>query len=541
MPAVVTERLIRGNVITMDPNRPRAEAFAVRGTTIVAVGSLADARAAVSSSAEFIDAGEATIVPGLIDTHNHMLWTGLQSRLVDLSPCRSIEDILERVRTYAAERSDVDWIVGGEGWHIANLRENRYPTRAELDRVSPHRPVYLPRGGHAAVANSEALRRASIDDAIADPPGGRLERDPLTNALTGLLLEPPAFRLVATHVPQPSSSERRAALEDIQRRYHAAGITGIVDPGLQPDELALYAALHADDALTMRCVVMPLADSSLSEPEMYARLDGLHARTGDGDATLRYGGVKVFLDGGASFGTALMREPYPDERCNCGIQVTPTNRFERLAHYCATNGWSMGVHTVGGKAIDIALDVFGTVNRVHPIADLRFHLIHAYLWPSTGNVRTAAMLGVGVATQPMMQYQFGAQLVERFGLDAMRAATPIRTWLAGGVTVGGGSDSPIARFEPLLGLWQAVTRVIGDASGTVVGPREAIEPEEALALYTRAAAHLCFAESERGMLRAGLLADWVTLSVDPTTCEPEQLRTARVQSTAIGGNVIYNA
>jgi predicted amidohydrolase YtcJ len=534
------EWIVRGNVVTMDPLLPRAKALAVRHSTIVAVGSLSEARAAVGHDAELFDAGEATITPGLIDTHNHMLWTGIQSRLVELGACRTIADVLNAIKAYAAAHADVEWVVSGEGWHVANLAENRYPSRDELDAVCPNRAVYLPRLGHAAVANSVALIRAGIDESTTDPMGGRIVRAD-DGRLTGLLLEPPAFELVAKHVPRPSPSDRRAALLESQRRYHAAGITGIVDPGLRREDLQIYFDAHRSGELTMRSVVMPLADSAISEQAMYAALDDLHARTGEGGPTLRFGGVKVFLDGGASFGTALMREPYPDERCNCGIQVTPTTRFERLAHYCAANGWSIGVHVVGGGAIDIALDVFAAVDRLHPIRDLRFTLIHAYLWPSEKNVQDAARLGVCVATQPMMQYQFGSMLVERFGLERMSSATPIRSWLDGGVDVGGGSDSPIAAFEPLLGLWQATTRVIGDESGTVVGERQAIEPAEALALYTRTAAKLCFAEKERGMLRPGLLADWVALSVDPTTCAPSDLKTASVLATAVDGQIVHAA
>ena len=513
----------------------------VRGNRIVAVGSLSDVRGTVGARAEIVDAGDATIVPGLIDTHNHMLWTGIQARLVDLAECGSIEDIRQAVHAYADERRDVEWIVSGEGWHIAALRERRYPTREELDAVCPNRPVYLPRGGHAAVANSEALRRAGLDENAIDQPGGRIVRDGATGRLNGLLLEPPAFELVGKHVPRPSSDERRAALVDVQRRYHAAGLSGIIDPGLRAPDLHLYETLHREGALTMRSVVMPLADSSVSEEAMYASFEGLSGRTGDGDAMLRFGGLKLFVDGGASFGTALMREPYPDERCNCGIQVTPTNRFERLAHHCAANGWSLGVHVVGGAAIDIALEVFATVDRQHPIRDLRFSLIHAYLWPSDANIATAARLGVMVATQPMMQYQFGAMLVERFGIERMAAATPIRSWLEGGVTVGGGSDSPIAPFSPLSGLWQATTRIIGDRLGSIVGERQAISGVAALGLYTRDAAKLSFAEHERGTLRTGMLADWTALSVDPITCEPAALRDARVCLTAVDGTVVYAA
>jgi predicted amidohydrolase YtcJ len=466
-----------------------------------------------------------------------MFWTGIQSRIVDLSRAASIADIQARVRDYAARHPQAGWIVSGEGWHVANLKEQRYPTRQELDAACADRPVYLPRVGHAAVANSKALAIAGIGRDTPEPAGGRIERD-AAGEPTGQLLELPAFQPVAAHVPSLSHEDRLASLEDIQKTYHAVGITGIIDPGVNTETLGVYQDLWGAGRLTMRSVVMPLADSARPPDEVMASLKAWGVRTGFGDSRLRLGGIKLFVDGGASLGTALMREPHPDERCNCGIQVTSTDMLRRIAHFCADRRWSLGVHVVGGKAIDLALEVFDEVDRHHSIRDLRFCLIHAYLWPSERNIATAKRLGVVVATQPSMQYTFGPILVKRFGAALMAKATPIRDWLDGGVVVGGGSDSPITPFSPLLGLWQATTRRI-EGSGEAIGREEVITAEEALALYTRNGAYLSFAEHERGMLRPGMLADWIALSVDPLTADPDQVHEARVRMTAVGGAVVH--
>ena len=530
--------VVRGSIITMDPRRPRAEALAVRGDRIVAVASLAEARDAAGAGAREIGFADGAVLPGLIDTHNHMFWTGIQSRIVDLSRAASIADIQARIRDYAARHPKAPWIVSGEGWHVVNLKEQRYPTRQELDAACADRPVYLPRVGHAAVANSKALAIAGIGRDTPEPAGGRIERDAKTGEPTGVLLEMPAFEPVARHVPTLSHADRLAALEEIQKTYHAAGITGIVDPGVTPEILGIYQDLWAAGRLTMRSVVMPLADTSRPPDEVIAALKAWGVRTGFGDARLRLGGIKLFVDGGASLGTALMREPHPDERCNCGIQVTSTDMLRRIAHFCAERRWSLGVHVVGGKAIDLALEVFDEVDRGHSIRDLRFCLIHAYLWPSAQNIAAAKRLGVVVATQPSMQYTFGPILVKRFGAALMATATPIRDWLDGGVIVGGGSDSPITPYSPLLGLWQATTRRI-EGSDEAIGREEVISAEEALTLYTRNGAYLSFAETERGMLRPGMLADWIALSVDPLTAAPDELRAASVRMTAVGGEVVH--
>lgn len=529
--------LVVGDLVTMDPSRPRAEAFAARGGRIVAVGTVDEARAALGPGPVCEHRFAGTVVPGLMDTHNHMHWTAIQSRLVDLAPARSIADVQAAVRDYAARHPDKTWITSGSGWHVVNLAEGRYPTRQELDAACPDRPVYLPRVGHAAVANTRALELAGISNETPDPPGGRIERG-ADGTPNGVLLEPPAFEPVARLVPELGPQEQADALRDMQRAYHAGGLTGIMDPGVTPGMMRIYQSLWRSGELSMRSVLMPLADSSLPLQQNLDWIAGAGMGTGFGDERLKFGGVKLFLDGGASLGTALMREPYPDERCACGIQVTPTEDFRRVAWQCARMGWSLGVHVVGGRAIDIALEVFAEIDREIPLKPLRFCLIHAYLWPEQRNIREAARMGVTVATQCSMQYTFGPLLVKRFGTALMATATPVRSWLDGGVVVGGGSDSPVTPWQPLLGLWQARTRHIA-GTDEPVGKLQAVSGEEALALYTRDAAYVSFSEHERGILRPGLLADWTVLSVDPVTCEAEALRDASVLATGVGGRLVF--
>ena len=529
-------QLLLGEIVTMDPSRPRAEAIGISHDLIVAVGNESEVRGMLGPVSD-IRHIKGTLVPGLIDTHNHMHWTGMQSRLVDLSMARSIADIQSAIRAYVDSYPDDAWISSGSGWHVVNLVEQRYPTRQELDAACSDRPVYLPRVGHAAVANSMALELAGIHAGTPDPDGGKILRD-TQGVPNGVLMEPPAFELVGKLLPPISVKDQEQALRNIQQRYHAAGLTGIMDPGVTPEMMRIYQSLWSRGELSVRSVLMPLADSSRPVEETLVQLSASGMRTGFGDNFLKLGGVKLFLDGGASLGTALMREPYPDERCNCGIQVTPTETFRQIAKRCAEEGWSMGVHVVGGQAIDIALDVFTEINETIPIHDLRFSLIHAYLWPEARNIRQAAKMGVTVATQCSMQYTFGPILVQRFGTSLMALATPVRSWLDGGVRVGGGSDSPVTPFEPLLGLWQARSRCIAGTQEPV-GRLQAVSGEEALALYTRDAAYLSFSEHERGMIKTGLLADFTELSVNPVDCEPEALRMAEVLGTAVGGVWVY--
>jgi predicted amidohydrolase YtcJ len=531
--------IVRGNVITMDPDYPRAEAFSIRDGRIVHVGSYQAVHAAAGADADVIAISNGAIIPGLIDTHNHMLSTGIQRRIVDLSACQSIADIAQTVRDFAEQAPAAEWIISGKGWQIETFPDPRYPTCRELDEACADRPVYLNRGGHIGVVNSKALAIAGIDRNTPDPEGGRIVRDENGDP-TGVLLEAPAFSLVDRHAPAPSREERKAALKDVQQLYHAAGLCGVIDPGLNADDMSIYQELWQTDELTMRTVAMPLAQTADEADQVLANLAAWGVRTGFGDDRLKLGGIKVFMDGGASLGTALMRRPFPDERCNCGIQVTHTSTFHRIVEFCARNRWSLGVHAVGGGAIDLTLEVFAEVDARYPIRDLRFSLIHAYLWPTADNIATARRLGVAVATQPTMQYNFAPMLVKRFGAESFGRATPIKSWLDGGIRVGGGSDSPVNPYPPLLGIWHAITRYVDDLQETI-GSQQAINPEAALAMYTRDAAWLAFSEHERGMIRPGMLADWVALSVDPLTCPPMEIRDARVLRTVVGGKTVYQA
>ncbi len=529
--------VVSGNIITMDPEKPRAEAFAVLDGKVVCVGSRTEALQAVGGGAEEFHFDRGAVLPGLIDSHNHMLWTGIQRHQANLAPCKSIGELLAVLRAYADAHPDREWIIAGSGWHVEPLAEKRYPTRKELDTVSRERPIFLPRVGHAAAVNSEALRRAGIGKDTPDPAGGRIVRDEHGEA-TGVLLEPSAMNLVGRHVPPLSREDRKRALIDVQKAYHRVGLCGVIDPGLAADDISIYQELWRNGELSMRSVVMPLAQTDEDPERLLANLKAWGVRTGFGDATLKLGGIKIFLDGGASLGTALMREPYPDEKCQCGIQVTHTQTFHRIVELCAASGWSVGVHAVGGKAIDIALSVFDEVNRTNPIHDLRFSLIHAYLWPTRENIATAKRLNVGVATQASMQYAFAPLLVRRFGEDLVGKATPVRSWIDGGITVAGGSDSPVTPYPPLLGIWHAVTRHV-DALGRAVGKEEAVSIEQALEMYTRNAAWLSFSEHERGRIAPGLLADWVALSEDPMAVDAIGLREIQVKATAVGGTVVY--
>lgn len=439
--------LVVGDIVTMDKARPRAEAMAVFGGFISAIGTRTEAAAALPAGVP-VHHVPGTVVPGLIDSHLHLQWAGLK-----------------------------------------------------LLRLT----------GGAAIAPDEAL--------------GLLDAHPLSE--------------VWTEARPPTSDQRQAALDAIQPVVHAAGITGVVDPALVPAELAAYVACHRRGRLSVRVVAMPHPNLEDGPEPAIAALDALGVRTGLGDDRLRLGGVKVYFDGIGMRATALRREPWPGRAGDTdgrGWQRVPTDAFQAIADYCARNGWSLGVHVVGGGGIDCVMDAFVRAAEHGPVAELGFTLIHAYLEPSPANLARAAELGVLVAAQPSIHWCNGAGLVRLLGPTAERA-NPVREWLAAGATVGGGSDGPYFPMDPRLGLWQLRTRHVADAD-VPHALDLALDAETALALYTTGAAAVSL-DPRRGQLAPGCPADWAAFSSDPSAARPEEIRSMVALETAVGGRIVH--
>jgi predicted amidohydrolase YtcJ len=334
---------------------------------------------------------------------------------------------------------------------------------------------------------------------------------------------------------EPSLEQRIAGLRLAQRLLHALGITGVIDPAVKAGELAAYRALHAAGELSLRVVAMPHVELGGGIEPALADLDALAVA---GDARLRLGPAKVYVDGQGRAATALLREPWPG-RADRGTQYIAGDVLERFAVELARRGWGLGAHVVGGGGIDVVLRAYAAADDVAPIAPGRWQLIHAYLWPSRENLAEAARLGVVASVQPSIQLRNGAALVGMLG-DAAAGAAPLRAWLDAGVRTAGGSDGPDFPLDPRVGMWQARTRRV-DGLDEPVGPEQALDGEAALALWTTGAADAAFAAGTRGVLRPGALADWTAWSVDPVTSPPGALLRAPVLMTVAGGVVVHDA
>jgi predicted amidohydrolase YtcJ len=543
MSALRAALVVVGDVITMDPGRPRVAAVAIVDGRVVATGTRGEAVAAAPAGTPVLDL-PGTVVPGMIDSHVHMLWGGRDADRVDVSDAASAAELVARVRAYADERPDAPWIAGSAGVDAEALAEGRFPTLAELDAATGGRPLFLDRRSHDALVNAAALAEAGIGDDTPDPAGGVVERDADGHA-TGLLVERPAAELVERLLPATTMDDRLRWLRAIQGRFLAAGVTSVVDPALEADELLAYRELADRGELRVRTTGWPLGDGEIAPEDRAAsfRAAGVDLDDRDGDV-FRIGPWKLFLDGGGSLGTALLHEPWPGTDGYHGHLTTSPEGLRAYARWAARTGAGMGAHAVGGAAIDLLLDTYAEADaEVAPIRGLGFTLIHAYLWPSPEQMARARDLGVLVATQPPLQWSFGPALVRRFGDAAVGRAHPMRSWLASGAIVGGGSDGPAGAggppVDPLWAFWQMRRRTI-KGRDDAIGADEAIDAAQALALYTTGAADVSLTP-DRGRLVPGAVGDLVALDVDPLTASPEACRDGHVLATVVGGELVHDA
>jgi predicted amidohydrolase YtcJ len=524
------------DILTMAAAQPRAQAIAIADGRILSIGDNADVRAQSGPATEQTDLGGRTVLPGFIDSHAHVSQVGAELLKVDLSRCRSIADVLATVAERARITPPGEWIEGSAMWHETAFAEKRFPTRRELDAVAPDHPVYLPRGTRFfAVANSLALQRAQIDEQTPEPDGGTFDRDPISGELTGLLLQRPAFNLVRRLLPEPG--DKRDAIRHGQQLFSRTGVTSVLDPAVTPDAMRAYQALWAADDLSVRTNMTTILDMnvplSLSQEELLARVEGLGPFSGLGDALLRLGQLKLFVDGFVE--TAWLHDGYANNPDFHGVQAVPGETLHAVLRLANRNHWQVGVHCVGDAAVDLALDAFAAANQDRSIVGRRWSLMHA-VFASPSAIQRARDLGVVISAQQLLVYAFAPTMLTCWGDERMAHVSPHRTWLDRGLVVAAGSD--VVPFDPLLGIQSLVTRETLAAG--IVGPAERVSRTEALHMDTVAGAYLTFEEGLKGSLEIDKLADLVVLDGDPLTCPESEIKDIPVAATILGGRVTHS-
>jgi hypothetical protein len=514
---------------TGDSANAEAQALAITGDRIVAVGTDAEVRALRGRNTRVEDLGGRRVVPGFHDAHMHFP----ARRTADLTEVAAPEAIVERLRAFAADLPADTWLTG-RGWTPVAFPEQR-PHRRYLDDAFPDRPVLIPdRDGHLALANTAALDLAEVSAITPDPAGGVIERE-ADDSPTGLLKEGAAMRLVSRLIPPPSVDEVHAGLMAELRRMAVLGLTAVQVANAPSDALtqALNRAVESDSLLLRVRVAVPF--SAAAHDSVITRYLYLH-RAQQGPY-LRYGVAKGMLDGTVDGGTAAMLAPYATG-AGSGIPMWEQEELNRTVARYHAGGIQVQLHAIGDRAIRMALDAFEYARRVSGPGERRHRVEHLEV-PAPEELPRFAALGVVASTQaifPMPDATTLANYAPMLGPERSARAMPFRALDDAGAIQAFGSDYPVFPVDPLLGVYTAVTRQLAD--GTPEGgwyPEQRISVEAALRHYTWGSAYAAVREHELGTITPGMLADFVVLSEDILRGPPTTLLKTVVLLTVMGG------
>ncbi len=528
--------LFNGRVITLEEDLKAAEAVAVAGDRIVAVGTSRELAPLKENARQCIDLKGATVVPGFIDAHNHLfLYLYLRTLLDCRTPLDStLPDLLEKVASAAGATPGGEWI---RGWGFADykVRERRFPLRKELDEAAPDHPVVvIHASGHSAAANSAALNLFQITADTPDPPDGKIERDPDSGEPNGVLHESASAMVsYAGLVLEFLGKEMEEKIELIEQGgpdYWRCGITSVHDASSLPDVHILYDEAERQGRLPVRVYPMALFDMSR------ALLDS-GVRTGFGNTRLRVGAMKVMGDGSLSGRTAAVSEPYLNTP-GTGILYMDQEKMDRTVQEIHQKGFQAAVHAIGDRAVEQVVNAYEKVIRPEGENRLRHRIEHAGILNDELMDRMAG-LGIVVGTQPRFLFEQGDGFLASCGPERIKRVYPFRSLIQRGVLVAGSSDCPVVSHDPLLGIQDAVRRQTEE--GRVLVPDERLTQEQALRLFTIEAARASFEEQDKGSIRPGKLADLVVLSEDPLAAEPDRIGDIRVRMTILGGKIVHSA
>ncbi len=517
---------------TGDPAQPMAFAMAITAGRIAAIGTRVEVDNLRGPTTQVFDLKGRFVVPGFIDNHVHFLSGGHNLDAVQLRSASSPRQFIERLRDFAARRPAGEWITGGDWDHEA--WGGALPHRSWIDSITTNHPVFVSRlDGHMALANSLALQLAGIDENTPDPPGGTIVRD--SSGIPTGILKDAAMDLVFAVMPDPSPEALDRMFLAAQRHALSLGVTQVHDMGSFGGwtDLETYRRAHQRDSLHMRIYsFVPLAT--------WQRLARFIADNGSGDDMLRWGGLKGFVDGSLGSSTAWFYEPYADDSTNTGLTVTDTSDLRRWIFAADSAGLQLAIHAIGDRANDWLLDTYqqaASSNPPHPRR--RFRIEHAqHLRPEA--IARFAEQQVIPSMQPYHAIDDGRWAEKRIGSERIRTTYAFRSLLDTGAKLTFGSDWTVAPLSPLEGIYAAVTRRTLDGSnpeGWV--PEQKISVEEALRCYTVNNAWAGFQEDQLGVLKPGMLADFVVLSENLLEIPPEQLPAVRVLQTVVGGRTVY--
>jgi len=538
--------IVNGNIITVDAAQPSAQAVAVKDGLILAVGPNTAMAALKGPSTKTLDLGGATLIPGFIEAHAHLLYMGRALQELDLARAATWSAVVAMVARAAQDKPPGEWIIGS-GWHQEKWRAapepavEGYPTHAALSRVSPDNPVLLYHAsGHAAIANARAMQAAGIDADSPSPAGGRILRD-ARGSPTGVLLDA-AMAPVRQAAERPQQEADPRQRETRTRRTVAAavdhvlskGVTSFQDAGASFETIDVLKAMARQNELRLRLWVM----INESNDALEKRLSDYRIQDAGGKLTVR--AVKRFMDGALGARTAWLLAPYADAPDQTGLNVTPPAVIAETARIAREHGFQLCVHAIGDRANRETLDLFEAAfaGRGLP-SDLRWRIEHAqHLDPD--DIPRFAKIGVIASMQPIHATSDGPWVEARIGPRRAEAGAYVwRRLRAAGAAIAVGTDAPVEDVDPIANYDAAVTRRLPD--GTRFYPAQAMTRAEALRAYTLDNAYAAFEENVKGSVTPGKYADFTVLSQDITAVDEAQIRQTRVLYTIVGGKIEYAA
>ena len=545
--------LHNGRIVTVNAGFEIAEALAVKGDRLLAVGRNAEILRLKEPGTQVVDLQGKTVLPGLIDSHVHSTGAAMYEFDHPIPDMETIADVLAYVRSRAAALPAGEWITLSQVF-ITRLKEQRYPTRAELDRAAPDHPVIFRTGPDAAL-NSLALKLSGIGREARPDEGklGKVERDPGTGEPTGIIRSASQFVAVRSSARKPTQADRRNRLKLLLADYNSVGITGIVERTAGDDTVELFRQLRDAGELTCRVFITYSLNPQLPieklEEQIREIAQGPLRRY---DNLLWVRGLKVFLDGGMLTGSAYMLQPWgvsqiysiTDPGYRGMLYIEPGKLFQ-IARAALRHDMQLTAHTVGDGAVRALVNAYDEVNNQFPVRDKRPSISHANFM-TLEDIARMERVGIVADLQPAWLRLDGATLEKHFGSERLRYFQPYKTLFARRVMVGGGSDhmqkigslrsnNP---YNPFLGMWITLTR-LPRWTEQPLHPEERITREQAIRLYTINNAYLTIEEKQKGSLEAGKLADFVILDRDILRCPVDQVKDIQAERTYLGGKLVY--
>ncbi len=545
--------LFHGRIVTVDQNFSIAQALAVRNRRILRVGADQAILGLKGANTETVDLGGKMVLPGLIDCHAHPLAASLVEFDHRIPEMESVRDVLDYYKARARIVPAGEWIALRQVF-ITRLREQRYPSRAELDAAAPNHPAVFATGPDA-MFNSRALKLLGIDRNYRIPDGGPglVEKDPQTGEPTGLVRTFARFLKVPSTGKNPTSEDQERCLAELFKDYNSVGITAVCERDVYPDQVAIYEAVRNGGA-NMRVALSYHVNSEGESAKVRDNIRAVarHPLFTNQDPRLRIIGIKTYLDGGMLTGSAFMRGPWgvsamygitdPNYR---GVRFIPPDRLQEMVRCAVENRLQFTAHSVGDGAVHALLDAYEAVNQELPVRDTRPCFSHSNFM-SREAVEKAARLGVMLDIQPAWLYLDTRTLVKQFGYERLRYFQPLRSIFEAGAVAGSGSDhmqkigslrsnNP---YNPFLGMATAITRQARWYEGRL-HPEEALSREQAIRFYTINSAKILFLDAVAGSLEPGKFADLVIVDRDLLNCPENQIAGTQVLQTYFEGKPVY--